>query len=95
MYGAARLAARLGKRRAGPGPGPDPDWDCRARPLDPPDPDFLLFLMMSSRVISRAADMVVREALASSTRSKGVSGTRDWISEGRGVEALGFGAWER
>lgn len=48
-YGAVRLPERLGMRRAGPGP---------ERPLKFPDPDFLLVLMRSSRVISRPADMV-------------------------------------
>jgi len=51
-YGAARFAARLGRRRAGPGP------EARPRPLALADADFLLFLIISSSVISRAADMV-------------------------------------
>lgn len=50
-YGAARLAARLGRRRAGPGP------EARPRPLVLAREDFLLFLIISSRVISKAADM--------------------------------------
>lgn len=53
-YGAARLEARLGIRRAGPGPDPG----ARLRPLGLEGADFLFFLMMSSRVMSRAADMV-------------------------------------
>lgn len=59
----ARLEMRLGARRAGPGPGAGLD-----RPLEFPDPDFLLFLMMSSRVISRAADIL--ECGESSTRGR-------------------------
>lgn len=41
-------------RREGPGPGAR-----LLRPLELVDPDFLLFLMISSRVMSRAADMFV------------------------------------
>lgn len=50
-YGAARFAARLGRRRAGPGP------EARPRPLVLAEADFLLFLIISSSVISRAADI--------------------------------------
>ena len=46
-----RLAARLGTRRTGPGPDPLP------RPLEIPDLDFLLFFMISSRLISKGAAM--------------------------------------
>lgn len=54
---------RLGARRTGPGPAAGLD-----RPLEFPDPDFLLFLMMSSSVISRAADIL--EFGESSTRGR-------------------------
>lgn len=47
-----RLAARLGNRRTGPGPEPLP------RPLEFPDLDFLLFFMISSRLMSKGAAMV-------------------------------------
>lgn len=50
-YGAGRFPARLGRRRAGPGP------EARPRPLVLAEADFLLFFIISSSVISRAADM--------------------------------------
>lgn len=51
-YGAARLEARLGRRRAGPGPP-----ESRPLPLGLPDPVFLLVLMMSSRDMLNGSDM--------------------------------------
>lgn len=76
-----RLEIRLGARRAGPGPGAGLD-----RPLEFPDPDFLLFLMMSSSVISRAADIL--ECGESSTR--GSEEEEESETEWNKRERLGF-----
>lgn len=75
------MAARLGNRREGPGPDPEG----RDLPREFPDPDFLLFLMISSSVISRAADMFANLAL-------GFGATRNGSGESeRGSLRLGFG----
>ena len=74
-YGVIRLAPRLGRRRAGPGPEPRP------RPLAlPPPPDRLLFLMRSSRDMSKALDML-------EPTSK-----RSWRSWGEERGKIGFSA---
>lgn len=52
-YGTGRLAPRLLNLRVGPEP------EARPRPLELLDPDFLLFLMISSSDISKALDIFV------------------------------------
>lgn len=55
MYGADRLEARLGRRRAGPEPE---EAGARAPPLAvPPPPDLLLLLIRSSKVMSKKLDI--------------------------------------
>ena len=55
----------MGSRRV----GPDPEG--RVRPRELPDPDFLLFLIMSSSDISMAADMFAGSEIGFRATTKG------------------------
>lgn len=80
-YGAALLRPRLRNRREGPGPGAPP----RPLKLEFPDPDFLLFLMISSKLMSRGSAIFGRRSRGSHTereKSRVLTKGRETVSNG-------------